>query len=637
MDRSRRAANNRIRGPQSALTEFLAAQGISAADISTDFQRRLREAEEREAAENAEQNKENESDDDGEDPVERKKRKRKEEKALNKIKQTKEFKKRKFEEQRDAGSDADDDDTIARSMMAKKQKLPGQLENCEICEKRFTVTPYSKTGPDGGLLCGKCSKELKDDEKKAEKAAKKKPPQQRARKRQTESDRMMGDVKPGAKSLVDVCVRKVADVVNDVEDFGDMPEPLLDRMSQILSKKRVLTPRTLDLFLRDDVDHIDVYDCGKLETEDFERIFAHMPHLMSVNLRCAGQMKDDGLRLMIDKCQNVRHVQLGALNLISEDAWIELFHQRGAQLESLKLSELQGGFTDRAALELAQHCTNLKRLKLRGCSHLTEAAVQALSNLSNLEHLTLAVAQADTTADTLIDLITKLGPNLKTLCLEGFDNDDDDDDTPEDDEEQDEDEDEPPAQKPNAHDEILIAIRQHCTQLRKLRITGDSHCTDRAFAGLFSGWKNKPLLHADFSECRWIDNNDPDGPADHPLGFAYHGFTALMKHSGATIRRLDLHSDRHISHAALTEAFDGKKRYPELRSIDMSFVSYVDEEVMAGIFRSCPQLSKLVVFACFNARGADIPPDVAVIGLPNAQDSIVIQGFMDDTLMKSMA
>jgi DNA repair protein RAD7 len=134
MDRSRRAANNRIRGPQSALTEFLAAQGISAADISTDFQRRLREAEEREAAENAEQNKENESDDDGEDPVERKKRKRKEEKALNKIKQTKEFKKRKFEEQRDAGSDADDDDTIARSMMAKKQKLPGQLENCEICE-----------------------------------------------------------------------------------------------------------------------------------------------------------------------------------------------------------------------------------------------------------------------------------------------------------------------------------------------------------------------------------------------------------------------------------------------------------------------------------------------------------------------
>ena len=597
----------------------------------------MQEAQQQAAAEEQEDNKENEEDEDADadDAIERKKRKRKEEKALNKIKQTKEFKKRKFEEQRDLGSDADDDDTIARQMMTKNKPLPGQLENCELCEKRFTVTPYSKTGPDGGLLCGKCSKELKDEEKKMQKATKKKAPQARGRKRQTESDRMMGDVKPGAKSLVDVCVRKVADVVNDVEDFGDMPEPLLDRMSQILSKKRVLTPRTFNLFLRDDVDHVNVYDCGKLETEDFERLFAHMPHLVSVNLRCAGQMKDDGLRLMIDKCNNIRHIQLGALNLISEDVWIELFHHRGAQIETLKLSELQGEFTDKAALELTQHCTNLKRLKLRGCSHLTETAVQAFSNLSKLEHLTLAIAQVDTTADTLIDLINKLGPNLKTLCLEGFDN--DDDSTDDDPEGETNGEGEATTEKPNAHDEVLLAIRDNCTQLRKLRITGNSHCTDRMFAELFSTWKNKSLVHADFSECRWIDNNDPAGPQDYPVGFAYDAFEALMQHSGTTLERLDLHSCRHISHAALTEVFDGKKRYPQMRSIDLSFVSYVDEEVLAGIFRSCPQLSKLVVFACFNARGAEIPPGVAVIGLPNAQDSIVIQGFMDDTLTKAMA
>lgn len=607
----------------------MASQGISAADIQSDYQRRVREAEEQAAAENNDENKENASDD-GEDPVERKKRKRKEEKALNKIKQTKEFKKRKFEEQRDLGSDAEDDDTIARQMMAKNKPLPGQLDNCEICEKRFTVTPYSKTGPDGGLLCGKCSKELKDEEKKNQKAAKKEAPQKRARKRQTESDRMMGDVKPGAKSLVDACVRKVADVVNDVEDFGDMPDSLLDRMSQILSKKRVLTPRTLNLFLRDDVDHLDVYDCGKLETEDFERVFSHMHHLVSVNLRFAGQMKDDGMRLMIDKCHNLRHLQLGATNLISEEAWLEFFHQRGSQIESLKLSELQGNFSDKAGLELAQHCVNLKRLKLRGCSHITEASIQAFSTLQSLEHLTLAVAQTDTSPDTLIELITKLGPNLKTLCLEGFDMDDTEDAN-------EESTDGTPVDKPNAHDEVLHAIHSHCTQLRKLRFTGNSHCTDRAFAELFSNWDNKPLSFVDLSECRWIDSSDPEGPQDYPYGFAFEGFVALMKHSGQTLERLNLHSCRHISHAALTDAFDGKKRYPELRTIDLSFVTHVDEEVLAGIFKSCPELSKLDVFACFNARGANIPPGVAVIGLPNAQDSIVIQGFMDDLLAKSMA
>ena len=120
-----------------------------------------------------------------------------------KIKQSKEFKRRKYEKKK-RGSDSEDDDVLARSMMAKSKPLPGQLENCETCGKRFTVTPYSKTGPDGGLLCVKCSKEINDQEKK-EKAQKKRGPQ-RGRKRQTESDRMMGDVKPGAKSLIECCV-----------------------------------------------------------------------------------------------------------------------------------------------------------------------------------------------------------------------------------------------------------------------------------------------------------------------------------------------------------------------------------------------------------------------------------------------
>jgi DNA repair protein RAD7 len=638
--RSRRnAVNNRIRGPQSALTEFLASQGISAADISSDYQRRQREAEIQAAEDAANDEKEGASEgDSGEDPVERKKRKRKEEQALNKIKQTKEFKKRKYEERRDHGSDADDDDALARKMMSSNKPLPGQLENCDICEKRFTVTPYSKTGPDGGLLCGKCSKELKDEEKKSERAAKKKAPQSRGRKRQTESDRMMGDVKPGAKSLVDACVRKVADVVNDVDDFGDMPESLLDRLSQILSKKRVLTPRTLDLFLRDDIDHIDVYDGGKLETEDFERIFAIMHHLQSVNLRFAGQMKDSALRYLIDKCNNLHELQLGATNLISEKAWLELFHQRGAQLTSFKASEVQEHFSDSVVLEMAHRCTSLKRLKLRACSHLTETSVKALYKLTSLEHLTLAVAQDDTTTQTLVELVAVLGPKLKTLCLEGFDYDDGVTSTDEDDEDASSSADmaEKP-KKPSHHDEVLLAIRHHCKQLRKLRFTRNSNCSDNAFSSLFEGWENKPLRHIDLSKCRWVDNANPDGPGELQIGVAGNAFKSLMKHSGQALQVLDLQSCRHISRLALTDVFDGKKQYPELRRIDLSFVSQVDEEVMAGIFRSCPALTKLVVFACFNARGAAIPAGIAVIGLPNPQDSIVIQGFADDLLSKSMA
>ena len=88
-------------------------------------------------------------------------------------------------------------------MYTKAQKMPGQLEYCELCEKRFTVTPYSRTGPKGGLLCTKCSKAQKNDEKKA---VPKKPRAPRGRRRQTESNRLDGEILTGAKKLVETCV-----------------------------------------------------------------------------------------------------------------------------------------------------------------------------------------------------------------------------------------------------------------------------------------------------------------------------------------------------------------------------------------------------------------------------------------------
>ncbi|OAL33630.1 hypothetical protein AYO20_07137 [Fonsecaea nubica] len=601
----RAAALNRIRGPQSALTDFLASHNISAHQIQQDYQQRLANAEReaREGTENADVEQEDASDDGSEDPVERKKRKRKQEMALMKIKQSKEFKKRKMEREVEEGSDFEmDDDEIARAMMAKAKPLPGQLDNCEICEKRFTVTPYSRTGPDGGLLCTKCSKELKEEEKKDAQAKKKRTTVPRGRRRQTESDRMMGDVKPGAKSLADMCVRKVADVVNDIEEFGDMPQNLLDRLSQIFSKRRVLTPRILELFLRPDVDRIIVYDCGKLEQEDFQKIFALMPQVEIVNLRFAGQLKDEPLLYMADKCKKIRHLQLGATNLVSDSAWVVLFNSLGPQLESLKLSELNDSLRDETVAVLTDKCQRLKRLKLRSCSHMSEVSIDALCSLRSLEHLTLGSIAQETSSEILVKLITSLGANLRTLCLEDFQ---------------------------ELDDNVIEAIREHCPNLCKLRIRGSSICTDRVFADLFgSNCPFRPLLYADLSDNRDIDNTNPEGPQDEPIGFGSLAFPALMAHSGSRLAILNLKACRHISHSALLEVFDGVKQYPFLKDIDLSFVTQVDDVVMTGIFRSCPSLAKLAVFACFNARSTMIPAGIAVIGLPNASANIVQGDFI---------
>lgn len=600
------AAANTIRGPQSALTNFLAAHNISAQQIHQDYQRRVREAQQQADAETADsQDKENESqeDDDGVDLAERQKRKRKEEKALLKIKQSKEFKRRKFDKKARGDGDASDDDTIARQMMAKAVPMPGQFENCEICHKRFTVTPYSKNGPGGGLLCGKCSKELKDDEKKEALAKKKKAAAPRGRRRQTESDRMMGDVKPGAKSLVEVCVRRVANVVHDIDEFGDMPQNVMDRLSQILSKQRVITPRVLELFLRSDGDRIVVYDCGKLETEDFQKIFAFMPNVETVNLRFAGQLKNHIVDYMVDKCKKIRHLQLGAANLVSDESWLKLSAAIGTNLETLKLSELNDSFRDATVEETVKNCPNLRRLKLRSCSHMTEASINHLTKLTKLEHLTLAVAQQDTSSASLVKLITSLGPNLRTLCLEDY---------------------------LEVDDAVLDAIKDNCKHLSKLRITGSNTISDQAFSELFGGNSViPPLRYADLSDNRDIDNMRPEGPEDAPIGFGDQGLQSLMLHSGGKIQRLNLKADRHISHATLLDTFDGVKKYPLLNDVDLSFVTQVDDVVMTGIFKSCHALSKLVVFACFNARASRIPAGIAVIGLPNAQDNIFQEGGID--------
>lgn len=165
-------------------------------------------------------------------------------------------------------------------MYTKKKPLPGQLDNCERCGTRFTVTPYSKTGLDGGLLCRPCSKEHEAERKKD--ASLQKSKQGREKRRNVQSNLLDGNVPVGSKTLLEYCIKVglerlilhlnemfswllkvVGNNIHDIDEFGDLPQSLLDRLSQLLSKQRTLTPRTLDLFLRTDLRSLALYDCAR--------------------------------------------------------------------------------------------------------------------------------------------------------------------------------------------------------------------------------------------------------------------------------------------------------------------------------------------------------------------------------------
>ncbi|KAJ4297578.1 UV-damaged DNA-binding protein rad7 [Kalmusia sp. IMI 367209] len=602
----RRARGAGIRGPHSALTDFLAANNISAQEIRDSYRQRQQQAE-------AESTENGEADDNGEGPsnvnneedlqaessamaAERtRKRKRNQEEAIAKIKKGKAAK--KSAKKKKKGSDDDSDFEDLMDMYKKAKPLPGQLENCELCGKRFTVTPYSKAGSDGGLLCTKCGKEMTKEAKATIKASK---PTVRKGRRKIESNRLDGLTFRGAKTLQQLCIEKLAKHSDDIEEFGDMPQPIMNKLSEIFSKKRAMKSNTFKLFLQPDVDTVAIHEAAYLETEDYDQIFAVVPHIKKLSLRNCCQFKDSNVDYMIEKAKGLVDIQLLGANLVSNDKWMDLFIARGHDLKSLKLEWLDAAFDDQAVEALSTFCPNIERLKLERCKQLGPDSIDAIARLGQLQHLTLCY-QKDIPRDRVVNLITNVGANLRTLCLEHFID----------------------AENDNGPtDELLDVVHNTCTHLKKLRFSENNECSDAGYVNLFTEWTNPPLRYIDVNSTRDVDNSTPDGPEDDPIGLASAGFHALMQHSGSKLEYLDISSCRHISHETFAHIFSPEQTWPCLREINLSFCPVVDTAVIAGIFRSCPQIKKVVTFGCFEVTDVVVPRDIVLIGAPRAQDAI---------------
>lgn len=319
-----------------------------------------------------------------------------------------------------------------------------------------------------------------------------------------------------------------------------------------------------------------------------------MPALTNVNLRFAGQLKDNVMDYMIDRDLNINHLQLDAANLVSDSRWRKMFEKLGGRLETLRLSNLDFSLDDESIKVMCQFCTRLRRLKLIDCWKISDHSLQAISTLQSLEQLSLTLIK-ETKAESLLDLVSKIGPNLRKLSFRGF---------------------------PQADDTLLEVIHDKCRFLSKLRFSDNSACTDKGFTKLFEDWPNSSLEVVDLSSTRDVDNSNPDGPAE-AIGLASNGFVALMRHSGSTIRNLNIASCRHVTYAAFEDVFAEGKSYPNLRELDVSFHTVMDDYLVGRIFRCCPAIQKVVAFACFNVREVRVPKGVALIGGLRAQDTIL--------------
>ncbi|KAJ6785737.1 hypothetical protein PWT90_06374 [Aphanocladium album] len=513
---------------------------------------------------------------------------REEQKAIEKIKASKAFKKRK----KNADEDEDEDNIALAIFEQSHAPLPGQMDNCEICEKRFTVTPYSVAGPNGGLLCAPCGREIAK-EREGQKP-KKKPRKQTGgigARRTAQSRILDGDV--GTKSLATLCVQTLAKNVNMAESLGDLPEHLVDKIGRIFSKRRLLKPETLPLFIQPNTDMLNVYDGANLGENDFISIFQVATKLRHFKVRCAIQFKDEVMDYLLSRDTCLETFYLHGANLLSESKWHEFLAAKGANLRRLQAYYTDLHFGDDTIVELKKHCPQLQRLKVENNQKLTSDGVKAIGALTSLEHLGLQVHHK-ITSGALIECISGIGANLQTLSLKIF---------------------------PDADDEVLEAIHGQCRALTKLRITDSETMTDAGFAKLFTNWENPPLSFIDLQKCRQVDAAHPrENPKN--LGLCSDGFKALMAHSGPKIKHLNVHACRHISREAFEEVFGENASYPELRSLEISFCEEVNDFILGSIFRACPKIKDVNVFGCMKVKDVLVPRGVVLVGVPNAQGMV---------------
>lgn len=480
-----------------------------------------------------------------------------------------------------------DEDEAARAIFEESMApLPDQMDNCETCDTRFRVTAYSRKGEEGGLLCQPCTKELD----KEEGAARKKRKTAAGRQRRQVQSNLLDGVYPGAKDLMTLCIETLAKNVDLAEDLGDLPETMINRLAGIISKRRLMNSNTLNLFLRAGADTVNIHEGALLTADDYIRVFQWTPSVKHLLIKDGVQFKNKVMDHLLDTTVTLESFSIHGANLIDDERWNRFLTEKGLHLRTLRVYWTDGHFGDEQLELLGATCPDLKTLKVSHNQKVTDEGIAHLAKLTKLERLSLNIYGGKTTSEPYVQVLNAIGPNLTRFCLDTVN---------------------------YIDNTVLQAIHDNCQNLTKLRITDNQTLTDKAFAKLFTNWLNPPLTHIDFHKCRDVDSAEP---AKNPkgIGLSSLGFAALMNHSFKTLRYLDVSSCRHISLETFETVFGPDKRYPELRKLDLSFCQQVNDFVVASIFRCCPAIESVAVFANFGVRDIRVPKGKILIGVPTA-------------------
>ncbi|TPX33728.1 hypothetical protein SmJEL517_g03401 [Synchytrium microbalum] len=258
-------------------------------------------------------------------------------------------------------------------------------------------------------------------------------------------------------SLKDICIRIVAENIDSVDEFGDIPDDIKIKISKILSRNRTLDLRTMNLFLGPHERTVELFDCSRLDEAALKGIAQLCPNVTRLNLSFCGRMtvKDEAygnlfstlgsklVELHLENAaklsevgstvveylsslvylENLRLDALGqAVKGVSDEVLLKVIKAVGKSLKVLKIE----GFPemgDEVLEGIGAHCPLIRKLSLRGCSSLNNDAFVSFFSASNTKSpLTdLNLQRCENVGDTaLVALINIHGASLVSLSLNGL-------------------------------------------------------------------------------------------------------------------------------------------------------------------------------------------------------------------------
>ena len=231
---------------------------------------------------------------------------------------------------------------------------------------------------------------------------------------------------------------------------------------------------------------------------------------------------------------------------------------------------------------LVDACSTLTHLQLAECGAMNDSSLALLHPLKNLRYLDLThggLVGESFTDDGMVPLLDNVGAQLSTLIID---------------------------------DNLLITdrtliegVKVNCTQLIELSLRNLGELLPTGIAELFSyDWVNKKgFVRLNLHRCIQLDDD---------------GLIAIVKHSGATLLRLNVNSVDGLREKSLKMLAENA---PNLTDLDVSFVREIDDFLLKHFLDNLSSLKRISIFG--DNRISDLCPSKIGVKIHGHEQGVV--------------